>query len=174
MFQKNLYEILGVSECASASLLKSQYRALALSLHPDHNTSPEATQQFQTLAQAYQILSNPQTRALYDMGHYESQDHATSVHISMEDIDAYLATYIGSETEVQDVLAAYDQHRGNMFRIMSSVPFADVANFERLTTLIESHTSSENQHYARWRQSLIPSRRRLQKFEQQELRVELS
>ena len=63
----NYYKILKVSPKASTAEIKSAYRRLARKLHPDVNKNSEkATLDFATVAKAYEILSNPQERAVYD------------------------------------------------------------------------------------------------------------
>lgn len=66
---RNLYDILGISEQASASDIKSAYRKLARDKHPDANNGARvAEDDFKELNQAYAILSDPSQRALYDRG----------------------------------------------------------------------------------------------------------
>jgi curved DNA-binding protein CbpA len=62
----NPYAILGVSRTASSSEIKSAYRRLARLYHPDVNTSPEATEQFALINDAYRILSDRERRREYD------------------------------------------------------------------------------------------------------------
>ena len=64
---KDLYRILEVESTASASEIKSAYRALARRYHPDANPdNPEAGERFKEVASAYEILSDPKRRARYD------------------------------------------------------------------------------------------------------------
>ncbi|CAJ1392372.1 unnamed protein product [Effrenium voratum] len=61
------YQILGVAPDAGADEIKVQYRKLALKLHPDKNPQdPNATEKFQQLQEAYEVLSDPERRSAYD------------------------------------------------------------------------------------------------------------
>jgi DnaJ-class molecular chaperone len=67
---KDFYEILGVSKNASLNEIKAAYRKQALQWHPDRNKSKEATEKFKEINKAYEVLSDPQKRQLYDQyGH---------------------------------------------------------------------------------------------------------
>jgi molecular chaperone DnaJ len=59
------YVRLGVSRTASAGELRRAYRLLALRWHPDR-AGPDATELFQRISEAYQVLSDAQSRARYD------------------------------------------------------------------------------------------------------------
>ncbi len=66
---KDLYSILGLTSRASEEDIKKAYRTLARSRHPDRDPdNPWAEEDFKQLAQAYDILSDPKTRAQYDRG----------------------------------------------------------------------------------------------------------
>ena len=61
----DLYEILGVSESASAAQIKKVYRTLSLKHHPDKGGS---TERFKEITRAYEVLSDGDKRARYDAG----------------------------------------------------------------------------------------------------------
>lgn len=61
------YDVLGVSPGATDTELKKAYRKQAIKLHPDKNgNDPKAAEKFQELGEAYGILQNSDSRAIYD------------------------------------------------------------------------------------------------------------
>lgn len=86
--EKNYYKILGVSRQANKKEIKKAYRDLALKWHPDKNDDKEtAEKMFQDVGEAYEVLSDEETRAKYDRGEavFENQGgggggHHTNAH----------------------------------------------------------------------------------------------
>jgi molecular chaperone DnaJ len=66
MAERDYYELLGVQRDADEQALKKAFRRLARQLHPDVSTEPEAEARFREVTEAYEVLSNSETRALYD------------------------------------------------------------------------------------------------------------
>jgi molecular chaperone DnaJ len=65
--KRDCYEVLGVPRDADERAIKKAFRTLARELHPDVNRhDPEAEEKFKEAAEAYEILSDAERRALYD------------------------------------------------------------------------------------------------------------
>ena len=69
--KKDYYEVLGIGRDASAEEIKKAYRKLAKKYHPDSNEGNEsAAEAFKDVGEAYEVLSDPEKKKLYDMyGH---------------------------------------------------------------------------------------------------------
>jgi len=73
MAKRDYYEVLGVAKNASDEDIKKAYRKLAMKYHPDRNQgdgAKKAEESFKEVKEAYELLSDPQKRAVYDQhGH---------------------------------------------------------------------------------------------------------
>ncbi|KAJ6655002.1 hypothetical protein lerEdw1_006055 [Lerista edwardsae] len=63
---KDYYRILGLSRGASEDDIKKAYRKQALRYHPDKNKDPGAEERFKEIAEAYDVLSDPKKREIFD------------------------------------------------------------------------------------------------------------
>ena len=67
------YHVLGLSKTASEAEIKSAYRRLAKTYHPDHNADdPRAKERFAEVGNAYEILGDKDKRAQYDRGEIDA------------------------------------------------------------------------------------------------------
>uniref|UniRef100_A0A7S1JEM2 J domain-containing protein n=1 Tax=Eutreptiella gymnastica TaxID=73025 RepID=A0A7S1JEM2_9EUGL len=63
----DLYGDLGLKEEATDSEIKKAYRKLSRQLHPDHNPSPDAKEEYAKIQKAYGVLSDRKKKKVYDM-----------------------------------------------------------------------------------------------------------
>ena len=65
---RDYYEVLGVDKSADSDAIKKAYRNLAKKYHPDVSTEPKdvAEAKFKEISEAYEVLSDPEKRKLYD------------------------------------------------------------------------------------------------------------
>ncbi|KAG7498616.1 dnaJ-like subfamily B member 5-like [Solea senegalensis] len=63
---KDFYKVLGVAPESNEDEIKKAYRKMALKFHPDKNSDADAEDKFKEIAEAYEILTDPKKRSIYD------------------------------------------------------------------------------------------------------------
>lgn len=93
---REFYDLLGVSTNATSGEIKKGYYKEARKVHPDKcPDDPKAAEKFQTLGQAYQILSNEQTRASYDKNGKSDNENADDL-VNAIDTTVFFNVMFGS------------------------------------------------------------------------------
>src|SRR5262249_41871370 len=65
--KQDFYDVLGVARDSSEADIKKAYRKLAMECHPDRNNGDKAAEErFKLVAEAYEVLRDPDKRAAYD------------------------------------------------------------------------------------------------------------
>jgi len=97
MAKRDYYEVLGVGRDADADTIKKAYRRLALECHPDRNPgNHEAEECFKEVSEAFQVLSDPEKRDLYDRwGHEGLSRSGYSGFTGVEDIFSHFEDVFG-------------------------------------------------------------------------------
>ena len=88
--KRDYYDVLGVSRDADAAQIKKAFRNLARECHPDVNPNdPECEAQFKELAEAYEALSDADSRAAYDrygVDGLKGRSHIDFEHVGFSDL----------------------------------------------------------------------------------------
>lgn len=118
------YEILGVTRDATAEQIKKAFRSLARETHPDANPGDsEAEARFRQIAEAYEILSDPDKRARFDRGETFGGQDLFSQFAGIEDI---LQQFFGG-TFGGFAGARRGPEKGSDIRLMLDLSLADAA-----------------------------------------------
>jgi DnaJ family protein C protein 9 len=138
-----LYELLGVQSTATAAEIKKAYRQRALQTHPDKQLQQNAAiaaAAFAEVHRAYEIVSDPERRKIYDeRGEEQSADFQSAYEffrsffprVKPEDISGYAKTYKHSEQEKHDLREFFVKSNGNMEKLLQSIILADSADIDR-------------------------------------------
>ena len=159
----NLYSLLGVEKTATNAEIKKAYRRLVFMYHPDKNkTDPDAGAKFANISRAYKILSNPDSRKIYDdTGDYDDED-AEKINISEtlnyfrkihnpKDIEIFQKKYLNSKDEEEDLINFYKSNDGDIKKILEWIPFSkneDVPRYIKIyEKLFKNKTLTKNKKF---------------------------
>lgn len=82
---KDYYKTLGIPKGSNEEEIKKAYRRMALRFHPDKNKDANAEEKFKEIAEAYEVLSDPKKRAVYDQLGEEGKEMGGGLSFSVQD-----------------------------------------------------------------------------------------
>jgi DnaJ-domain-containing protein 1 len=145
---QTLYGVLGVSQSVEAAELKSAWKRLARTWHPDTSKEPGSKEQFQAIQEAYQILNDPIMRGKYDAGlAFEAMTKAHSTTRSDSEM-AYLKTEWRAPLRCGLILCE-GQSRLGRFVVSKVIQWADIVN-SRGEVLITTWPAGDDKFTESW------------------------
>ena len=160
---EDLYSLLGIQKSANNIEIRKAYRRLVFLCHPDKNkTDPDASSKFANISRAYKILSNPDSRKIYDeTGEYDEENQG-EINItetltyfrkiySPTDIENFEKKYVESKEEEEDLINFYNENGGDITKILEWIPFSkneDVTRFIKIyEKLFKKNTLKKNKKF---------------------------
>jgi molecular chaperone DnaJ len=97
--ERDYYEVLGVARDANETEIKKAFRGLARTLHPDVSSAPDAEERFREVVEAYEVLSKPESRQLYDrFGHAGLRGRGYEpTHFDLGDLTDIFSAFFGDD-----------------------------------------------------------------------------
>lgn len=155
---ESFYEVLNVDKNATQSEIRKSYYKLALKYHPDRipatsdeSTKTEIESKFKSISFAYEVLSSPDKRELYERNPSAFSEGSTDISkftelftkITTQDIEDFKQHYIGSAEELEDIMASYMRNYGDIAKIAEEVFFGSVYEEERYMDIIKRQIARE-------------------------------
>jgi len=149
---RDYYEILGVSRGISEADLKKAYRKLALKYHPDRNKGDEeAAEHFKEVSEAYEVLSDPAKRKIYDQyGHDGLRGQGFSGSSAQHARDIFESFFGGGGGGFESVFEGIfggggrrssGPRRGSHLRVAVSIPLRDAYTGTTRTLTVQRRES---------------------------------
>lgn len=133
MEKQDYYEVLGVEKDATTDQIKKAYRKLAVKYHPDRNPDDKnAEDMFKKVAEAYEVLSDPQRRQNYDQFGFDGPQGSGFGGAGFNPFDIFESFFGGGGGGFSGFGFGGDDEgpatRGSNIRVRVKVTLQDIAN----------------------------------------------
>ena len=109
---KLYYVVLNITPTANLKEIKKAYKLLALKWHPDRNSLPEAEDKFKEIAEAYEVLSDPDKRTKYDTGFkFSNEDFKSPFEIFYDLFPEINPELLSSLNNILDNVSSFDTNQ---------------------------------------------------------------
>ncbi|XP_061657245.1 dnaJ homolog subfamily B member 5-like [Syngnathoides biaculeatus] len=133
---KDFYKVLGVAPDSNEDEIKKAYRKMALKFHPDKNSEADAEDRFKEIAEAYEVLTDPEKRSVYDQFGEEGLKSGMSAgghgnafrkHFPTDPHDTFSSFFHGSDHF--DIFFGHDGDDDDLFNPFRRFPFSHVGGY---------------------------------------------
>lgn len=139
--KRDYYEVLQIERRADATTIKTSYRRLALEFHPDKNEGDDAAaESFREASEAYQVLSDPKKRDIYDSHGHAGLDGNVGFS-DMGDMLGNLGDLFGAFFGGQ---GGAGSRRGATLRVTLEISFEEMAEGTEKTLTFRRHVECED------------------------------
>lgn len=114
----NYYEILGVEKGANSDQIKKAYRELVKKYHPDVNNASNANTFFNLIQEAYEVLSNEESKQNYDNRTNYAYKESIKRTDNYSDESNYGFGDVLSEEEINEMIRQQEGNRGIFIKIV--------------------------------------------------------
>lgn len=129
--KRDYYEVLGVSRGAREQEIKKAFRSLAREIHPDVNKNdPQAEVKFKEAAEAYECLTNPESRATYDRYGFDGLKRGGFQDFSQFSFEDIIRSFFGEGLFGEDIFGGGSSAtlRGSDIAVQVEITLAEAAD----------------------------------------------
>ena len=143
--EQDYYELLGVARDASHAEIKRAFRRLARELHPDVSGEHDADRRFRAVAEAYEVLSDPERRRAYDrFGHAGVRGGFAPMDADFGSLSDVFAAFFGETFFGQPSRGGPSPTRGPDVAAQVAIDLADAARGISLDVVVRVARSCES------------------------------
>ncbi len=148
MAREDYYKTLEIKKGASAEEIKLAYRKTAMKYHPDRNKDDDKSERkFKKCSEAYEVLSNPEKRKLYDQyGHAGLKNTGVRnySHMNVNDIFSHFGDIFGGGFGFnEDFHRVNRPSRGRDIETTIEITLEDVSNGSKIETVYDKYTTCD-------------------------------